>query len=101
MLHRRRFLQFGGVSLLSPGLLSMLAAQTASRSVTHRPRAKACIVLFQVGGPYQAETFDPKPDSMAEVRGIFRPIATNVPGIRLTDALPRVSLHADKLCILR
>ncbi len=101
MLHRRDLFQFGGVSLLSGGLLHMLAAQTSPRPAALRPRAKACILLFQVGGPYQAETFDPKPDAQAEVRGIFRTIATPVTGIRMTDALPRVSLHADKLAILR
>src|SRR5207247_3392940 len=71
------------------------------RPAASGPRAKACIVLFQVAGPYQAETFDPKPDAMAEVRGIFNTIATNVTGIRVTDALPRVAQHADKLAILR
>jgi hypothetical protein len=101
MMHRRGFLQFGGVSLLSPGLLHMLAAQTRPRPAGPAPRAKACIVLFQVGGPYQAETFDPKPDAGAEIRGIFNTIATNVTGIRMTDALPRVAVHADKFAILR
>src|ERR1051325_144683 len=100
-LNRRGLFQFGGVSLLSGGLLHALAAQSAQRSTTIRPRAKACILLFQVGGPYQAETFDPKPDAPAEMRGIFSTIATSVTGIRMTDALPRVAMHADKIAILR
>ena len=101
MLNRRGLFQFGGVSLFSAGLLHTLAAQTAPRPAAIRPRAKACILLFQVGGPYQAETFDPKPDAMAEVRGIFDPIATRVNGMRMTEALPRVAEHADKFAILR
>ncbi len=109
LLNRRGLFQFGGVSLLSGGLLNMLAAQTpltpnpspGGRGENRRPRAKACILLFQVGGPYQAETFDPKPDAPAEIRGIFRTIATNVTGIRMTDALPRVAMHADKFAIVR
>lgn len=100
MLHRRKFFQFGGVSLLSGGLLQMLAAQESSRPANPR-RAKACILLFQVGGPYQAETFDPKPDANPEIRGIFQTIATRVTGLRMTDALPRVAEHADKIAILR
>lgn len=100
-LHRRGLFQFGGVSLLSGGLLHTLAAQMASRPVSQRPRARACILLFQVGGPYQAETFDPKPDAPEEIRGIFRTIETPVPGIRMTDALPQTSLHAGKFAILR
>ena len=100
-LNRRGFFQAGGVSLLSTGLLHTLAAQTAPRPGAIRPRAKACILLYQVGGPYQAETFDPKPDAMAEVRGIFAPIATRVTGLRMTEALPRIAEHADKFAILR
>ncbi len=101
MLHRRGLFQFGGVSLLSAGLLNVLAAQTAPRPATIRPRAKACILLFQVGGVFQTETFDPKPHAPEEMRGIFQTISTRVPGLRMTDALPRVSLHADKFAILR
>src|ERR1700675_4255417 len=105
MLNRRDFLQFGGVSLLSTGLLHILAArassQSAPRTAALRPRAKACILLFQVGGPYQADTFDPKPDAFEEIRGIFSTISTRVPGMRMTDALPLISRHTDKFAILR
>jgi uncharacterized protein (DUF1501 family) len=105
MLHRRGLFQFGGVSLFSTGLLQVLAARASaqSRAPAQRihPRAKACILLFQVGGPYQAETFDPKPDAIAEVRGIFPTIATPVFGMRMTDALPRVAANADKFAIVR
>ena len=98
-LHRRRLFQFGGVSLLSNGLMHVLASRAAAQAP--RARAKACIMLFQVGGPYQAETLDPKPDAQTEIRGIFPTIATNVPGMRVTSALPRLAMHADKFAILR
>src|SRR5262245_3597194 len=107
MLSRRRFLQAGGVPLVSGGLLHLLAARAhGSRSDASDPsairlRARACILLFQVGGPYQGDTFDPKPDAPEEVRGIFRTISTSVPGLRMTDALPRTARHADKLAVLR
>lgn len=96
---RRRLLQCGGVQLLSGGLLQVLAARSQGQAA--RRRARACIVLFQVGGPYQADTFDPKPDAPEEVRGPFRPVATAVPGMHLTDGMPHTSRHADKLVILR
>jgi hypothetical protein len=99
-INRRRFLQCGGVQLVSPGLLSVLAAQAAAKE-TRRPRARACILLFQLGGPYQGDTFDPKPDAPAEVHGPFRPIATRVPGLRVTEALPRVAQQADKIAVVR
>jgi uncharacterized protein (DUF1501 family) len=97
-LGRRRFLQFGGLSLLSGGLLHALAAPTRAG---RRQRARACIILFQVGGPYQCDTFDPKPDAPEEMRGPYKPLRTRVPGLQVTEALPRVAEHADKFAILR
>ena len=44
-----------------------------------------CIMLFLVGGPSQIDTWDPKPEAPPEVRGPFRPLATNVPGMRISD----------------
>ena len=64
-------------------------------------RAKNVIFLWLQGGPPQHETFDPKPNAPAEIRGPFRPIATNVPGIRFCELLPRTARHADKLAIVR
>jgi uncharacterized protein (DUF1501 family) len=64
-------------------------------------RAKSCIVLFLVGGPSQLETWDPKPDAPAEVRGPFRPIATSVPGTRISEHLPRMATLAHRFAIVR
>ena len=97
---RRSFLRLGGVQLMSGGLLQVLAARAQAKE-TRRPRAKACIVLFQIGGPYQGDTFDHKPDAPDEVRGIFRPIATSVPGIQISEGLPRLAQQADKFAIVR
>src|SRR5207302_167920 len=59
------------------------------------------ILLFQVGGPYQCDTFDPKPNAPEEVRGPYKPLRTQVPGLHVTEALPLIARHADKLAILR
>jgi hypothetical protein len=64
-------------------------------------RARNVIFLWLQGGPPRHETFDPKPDASAEVRGPFRPIATNVPGINFCELLPRTARHADKLAVVR
>src|SRR5260221_241936 len=98
-MHRRGFLQLGGVSLLNPGLLHVLAGRAVAESPARR--ARACIILFQVGGPYQCETFDPKPSAPEEVRGLFKPARTPVPGLLFTEGLPLIARHGDKLCILR
>jgi hypothetical protein len=60
-----------------------------------------CIMLFLVGGPSHIDTFDPKPDAPAEVRGPFKPIATKAPGMRITEIFPKVAGHADKFSIIR
>src|SRR4051812_38427062 len=62
---RRDLIRFGGVSLLAGGLLDLLAARAAGAG--GRATAKSCIILFQVGGPYQCDTFDPKPNAPDEV----------------------------------
>src|SRR6187455_3378490 len=90
---RRRFLELGGVSLMGAGLLRVLAARE------RRPKAKAraCVLLFQVGGPYQCETFAPKPDAPEEVRGLYRPLRTSVVGMQLTEGVPLIARQAGKL----
>src|SRR5262249_23890347 len=60
-----------------------------------------CILLFQVGGPYQGDTFDSKPLAPAEVRSPFQPLRTRVTGLHVTEALPRVAAQADKIAVVR
>ena len=64
-------------------------------------KAKNVIFLWLQGGPPQHETFDPKPEAPAEIRGEFNPIATNVPGIQICELLPRTAAIVDKLAIVR
>ena len=64
-------------------------------------RAKACIFLFMWGGPSQLETFDPKPNAPAEIRGSFQPIATAVPGMFISEHFQRVAKLTDRLAIVR
>ena len=52
-------------------------------------KAKACILLYLSGGPPQHETWDPKPDAPAEIRGDFRPIASSVPGLHVGELMPQ------------
>jgi uncharacterized protein (DUF1501 family) len=63
--------------------------------------AKSCIFINLVGGPSQLDTFDPKPDAPAEVRGPFRPIQTRVPGLHLSELFPKLAGAADKFTLIR
>lgn len=100
-LSRRDWLRIGGLSAFGLSGLAPAPCVRGERASGTFGKAKACIVLFQLGGPPQHDTFDPKPDAPAEVRGEGESIATNVTGIRMGHQLPRVARHADNLCILR
>jgi hypothetical protein len=101
---RRELLRVGGLSTLGLSLPTLLQAAKSApdrRLGATFGRAKNVIFLWLQGGPPQHETFDPKPDAPAEIRGEFRPIATNVPGIRICELLPRTAAIVDKLAIVR
>lgn len=97
-LRRRDFLRVGSLSLLGINLAQFLKAQSlvaANQGKAPKPKAQACILFWLEGGPSQIDTWDPKPNSS------FKPIATNVPGIQISELLPRVAKHMDKLSIIR
>src|SRR5437899_3550040 len=101
---RRELLRVGGLSALGlslPALLKARADAPTARVARSFGRAKNVIFLWLQGGPPQHETFDPKPDAPAEIRGEVKPIATNVPGIRIGELLPRTAALADKYAIVR
>jgi hypothetical protein len=102
-INRRGFFQIGHLGLCTGGLLHVLAgqAQAIRDPGKRRARAKGCIILFQTGGPYQCETYDPKPLASEEIRGPFKTAKTSVVGIQMTEGLPEVAKQADKLAILR
>ena len=101
---RREALRAGGLSLAGLSLPRLLRAESqrpVAVSSRNAPRAKSAIVLFLSGGPSQLDMWDLKPDAPREIRGSFEPIATNQPGIRISEHLPRLARNADKFCILR
>jgi len=98
---RRQFLTIGGLAGLGGvGGLSMPELLRAE-SVGGTRRRKSVIMIFLPGGPPHQDMFDLKPDAPSEVRGEFRPIATNVPGIQMCELLPRLARITDKLAIVR
>jgi hypothetical protein len=64
-------------------------------------KAKSCILFVLNGGPSQVDTWDMKPDAPTGIRGPFRPIHTNVPGIEISEIFPRMARHADKYALVR
>ncbi|HVX59340.1 MAG TPA: DUF1501 domain-containing protein [Pirellulales bacterium] len=88
---RREFMQASAAVALTAG---------ARPSLRSRP-ARACITLFLVGSPGQLDTWDLKPQAPAEVRGPFRPIATNVPGLEICEHFPQMARLADRYALVR
>ena len=99
---RRTLLQVGSLALgglTLPGLLRLQAR--AGTGPSPGQSRKAVILIWQAGGPSHLDMYDLKPGAPAEVRGEFKPIATNVPGIQISEHLPHQARVMDKLAILR
>jgi len=95
---RRDFLRLGAAGAVGFGFLHEGApAQAASI----RARCDSVILLWMQGGVSHLDTFDPKPDAPADIRGPFKTICTNVPGIQLCEHLPRMACVANKIAFIR
>jgi uncharacterized protein (DUF1501 family) len=95
---RRDFLRVGGLGFGAWGLsLSGRPALATAEPESER----SVILLLMVGGPSQLETFDPKPDAPAEIRGPFGSIATRCPGVRISEHLPRLASRFDRVALIR
>lgn len=95
---RRNCLRIGALGLGGLALPDVLRAEAASGG---RGPAKGIIMLVLPGGPSHLDMYDLKPDAPPEIRGEFRPIATNVPGLEICELMPRLARMADKFTVLR
>ena len=96
---RREFLQVGFSGFAGLSLSTVLAGRASAAAVA--PRAKSMILVFLTGAPSHIDTFDMKPDAPEGIRGEFKPIATNVPGISFCEHLPKLASMADLLAVVR
>jgi len=97
---RRDFLQVGALGALGLTLTDLVAAQAAG-AVAKDHDDRNVILIFNLGAPSQIDTFDMKPDAPAEIRGPFKPISTNAPGIQISEIFPLHAKHADKFSLVR
>jgi hypothetical protein len=111
---RRDFIQLGMGGLLGAGFGDLLRLEAgtslASRvglkksgapGVSNSGKPVNCILVWLDGGPSHYESFDPKPGAPSEIRGSFQDIATAVPGIRFSEAVPELAKVADKATVIR
>jgi uncharacterized protein (DUF1501 family) len=104
---RRDILRVGGSGLLGLSLGSMLELQSASARAAEQGRgpgwgkAKSIIMVYLQGGPSHLDLWDPKENVPDNVRSVFKPIATKVPGVQVMEVLPRLAQVTDKFTFIR
>jgi hypothetical protein len=100
---RRRWLELGlgGGALAGAFASAGAGASPAASGPAGFGRAKSCILIYLFGGPSHIDIWDMKPDAPDGIRGEFKPIATSVPGVRITEHLPRLAKQMDRLAIVR
>jgi Protein of unknown function (DUF1501) len=96
---RRDFLHAGALGMLGLSLSDLFALK--AQGAVSSDRDVNCIMLFLVGAPSQLDTWDMKPDAPSEIRGPYKAIKTNVPGIQISEIFPRMAQHADKFALIR
>jgi hypothetical protein len=89
---RRSFLRAG---LAAPFALQQVSATAAA------PNPRSVLLLWLWGGPSHLDTFDPKPNAPAEIRGPFGVIATRTPGVHISELLPRLAARSDRYALIR
>ena len=95
-INRRRLLQVGGVGMIGLGLPELLWADAVREG-----EEKSCIFIVQYGGASHIDMLDPKPRAPVEKRGPYKPIATSVPGMQISEMLPWLAKLADRYSLIR
>src|SRR5215510_13131865 len=98
---RRGVLRLGSLAGLSLAEAFRLQHAAAAEPGAAARKDVNCIFIFMIGGMPHQDLWDLKPEAPAEIRGDFTPISTKVPGLQISDCLPRVAQVTDKLAILR
>jgi hypothetical protein len=97
---RRDFLQVGSLGAAGYSLAQHAQAKEQGL-VADGNDDRSVIMIFNLGAPSQVDTWDMKPDAPAEIRGPFKPIATNASGVEISEIFPRHAEIADKISFVR
>jgi hypothetical protein len=101
--NRREVLRIGSLGFLGLGLDEWLrfTARANSTKASDSVKVKNCILIWLAGGPSHIDTFDPKPEAGVDVRGEFKPIATSVPGLQISEVFPNLAKVMDRVALIR
>ena len=100
-INRRSFIQAGAAGMAGISLPAAMEREANGAIDLKKEKIKNCITLFLVGSPGHLDTWDMKPDAPADIRGKFKPISTNVPGIQICEHFPLMSQMMDKVALVR
>lgn len=98
---RRGFLKIGAFSFAGVAGLSLADILRAEAATSKKPGHKAVINIFLAGGPPHQDMWDLKMEAPSDIRGEFRPIKTNVPGIEICEVFPKLAQTMDKCAVIR
>src|SRR5881397_1991000 len=106
---RREFMRVGGAGLFGVALgdvlrlqaLSSEPASDAAKTKAGWGKAKSVILIFLQGGPSHIDIWDPKPEAPSNVRGEFKTLRSKVPGIWLSEVMPKLAEQMDKATLIR
>ena len=107
---RREFMRVGGAGLFGLTLAQVMQLKAlASPDSAGQPamvktgwgKAKSVILIFLQGGPSHLDIWDPKPEAPSTIRGDFKPIPTKVPGIQVSEVMPKLAQQLDKATLIR
>jgi hypothetical protein len=99
---RRRLLQLGGIGMLHLSFPGIVLARAGGNQARAKGAAeKSCIFILLCGGPSHLDTWDLKPAAPAEIRGPYQPIATTVPGMRISELHPHLAKLTHHFCLIR
>lgn len=111
--YRRDFIKAGVLGLFGLSLTDLFRLKAAANpsaeareavprnTTANDGRAQSVILLWLGGGPSHLDMWDLKPEAPEEIRGLFKPISTNVAGIQISEHMPKLAQQMDKLCIIR
>jgi hypothetical protein len=104
---RRDFVRVGGLGMFGLSLSGFLSARARAATAIEggaeplKARAKSVILVYLGGGLSHHDSFDMKPDQPEEIRGTYKPIDSNVTGVKVCELLPKMARTMDKVCLVR
>jgi hypothetical protein len=100
--HRRDFIKVGILGLFGLSMTDLFRLQAIAKPASgEEGTAQAVILIWMGGGPSHLDLWDLKPNAPEEIRGLFKPIQTNVSGVEICEHLPQLAKQMDKICLVR